>query len=727
MSQTNYSVLTVQSGQVSGGPHTDFPFFATPVLSGTANRFRFGTGNGGRADGRDIRPYTSSAFTTLMDFERDVPYNSATGMFGDWLKHPSMQDGATVTYGYGDASLSTDVSNHTAVWGASTLAYHLGDGSSLVLGDSGTNNLPLAQFESDALPTAAAGTIGGAASFDIANNRALIIAGNAFFNTLAMTMSLWLNTTATSANLIRQDNTGDRPFAFVIADSSSLRWVGISGGPDVSSSGGTFRDGGWHHVHFVLSGSGFVGTLYIDGVQRGTHTSGSAFVPQSSLQVNIGAWNHGGNLDGSMDEIRISNTSRSGGWATTEYNNQFAPTTFATFGTEQSVGGGSDAVLSTGGTSVFSAIGASLVRAASTLAGVAVCAFVGTSLVTSVALFDGISAVSVVGTSQVASAAAVAGISAMSSVGNSEASTIINSAGVGALSGIGAGQVASAFSAAGIGTLNAQAQADGVVLMAGSSSVTFVGASQVASAFSASGVGDLSVTTQVQSRSVVSAVGVGSLNAVASGDSVAQMAGTSAAIFVGASQVKSPASMDGLCTASFTGIASVQSQVSLLGSSAVAFVGASQSATAVSAAGTSNLDAIGSAEGANVVVMSGTSAAVFIGLSQASSVVATAGVGAISVIGAANVPGILSAAGIASFLSTGRSQATAIITAAGSGNLTAASIVQAATTFAMAGVGSFNASTLTEAEVIDIVGNYLRAIDISGQYGRFIDIVGEKF
>jgi hypothetical protein len=41
-------------------------------------------------------------------------------------------------------------------------------------------------------------------------------------------------------------------------------------------------------------------------------------------------------FNGTLDEIRISNTARSADWLKTEYNNQSSPSTFYSFGTETS-------------------------------------------------------------------------------------------------------------------------------------------------------------------------------------------------------------------------------------------------------------------------------------------------------------------------------------------------------------------------------------------------------
>ena len=41
-------------------------------------------------------------------------------------------------------------------------------------------------------------------------------------------------------------------------------------------------------------------------------------------------------FDGTIDEVRVSNASRSAGWILTEYNNQNSPSTFYSVGTQES-------------------------------------------------------------------------------------------------------------------------------------------------------------------------------------------------------------------------------------------------------------------------------------------------------------------------------------------------------------------------------------------------------
>ena len=72
--------------------------------------------------------------------------------------------------------------------------------------------------------------------------------------------------------------------------------------------------------------------LYLDGVDK---TSDSTVnITDSTPTAHHAAYNTG-YFNGPLDEVRISNTSRSADWVTTEYKNQSAPSTFYALASEE--------------------------------------------------------------------------------------------------------------------------------------------------------------------------------------------------------------------------------------------------------------------------------------------------------------------------------------------------------------------------------------------------------
>ncbi|UCE38991.1 MAG: hypothetical protein JSW00_07155, partial [Thermoplasmata archaeon] len=99
-------------------------------------------------------------------------------------------------------------------------------------------------------------------------------------------------------------------------------------------------DGNWHYVAVVIPQSVDISqTLcYIDGQQDTINmTSGSGIADSGSggsYDVGIARFLVKPVFFGSLDEVRISNTDSPSEWITTEYNNQFDPTSFHKIGQE---------------------------------------------------------------------------------------------------------------------------------------------------------------------------------------------------------------------------------------------------------------------------------------------------------------------------------------------------------------------------------------------------------
>ncbi|MFC1586601.1 DUF2341 domain-containing protein, partial [Fibrobacterota bacterium] len=83
---------------------------------------------------------------------------------------------------------------------------------------------------------------------------------------------------------------------------------------------------GWHHFAYAIDDQANSQILYIDGVQAGTG-SNTTSISYSGLGSNTIIGNHGNgginsNFDGTIDEVRVSNTARSASWIKLCYENQ---------------------------------------------------------------------------------------------------------------------------------------------------------------------------------------------------------------------------------------------------------------------------------------------------------------------------------------------------------------------------------------------------------------------
>ena len=95
----------------------------------------------------------------------------------------------------------------------------------------------------------------------------------------------------------------------------------------------------WYHLAFTYDGS--VMRVYINGAQDCVK-SATLTIWDGSADVSIGASLTEGavaadeeTFNGTIDEVRISNTARSADWIQTEFNNQSSPSTFFSVGSEE--------------------------------------------------------------------------------------------------------------------------------------------------------------------------------------------------------------------------------------------------------------------------------------------------------------------------------------------------------------------------------------------------------
>ena len=89
----------------------------------------------------------------------------------------------------------------------------------------------------------------------------------------------------------------------------------------------------WHYLVGTITGTSAV--LYLDGASVASGTVDG--IPGNTNGINLGRYTEFGGgyyLNGSLDEVRISNTALSSGRIATEYNN-VSNAAFLTAGTEQ--------------------------------------------------------------------------------------------------------------------------------------------------------------------------------------------------------------------------------------------------------------------------------------------------------------------------------------------------------------------------------------------------------
>jgi hypothetical protein len=88
----------------------------------------------------------------------------------------------------------------------------------------------------------------------------------------------------------------------------------------------------WYHLVGIYDGSGI--RLYVNGTEVGTPKAITGKIASTNDTCYIGRYTTP-YLNGTLDEVRISNVSRSAEWVSTEYNNQASPSTFYDMGSEE--------------------------------------------------------------------------------------------------------------------------------------------------------------------------------------------------------------------------------------------------------------------------------------------------------------------------------------------------------------------------------------------------------
>jgi hypothetical protein len=327
-----YSPISVNAAQVPS-TQTDFPM----LVSVTDARFKTvaNSGHVQNSSGFDIRPYTDSTLTTAITGYELERYNASTGEVIIWVKISSLSSSTTpFVLAYGDSGISTDGSS-TTTWSNSFVdVYHFKDGTTLNVnssapsGHNGTNNNGV---------TAAAGQIDGCGSFVSASTQN--ITTSAYSGTAAITYSAWVNATSfpNAYNAVCGFVSTPNFVILEVKSNGKVGWFVSNTGVTQDGTGShTLSSATWYHLVMTYDAtSGLVG--YVNGASDVTHAAnGQAPQPSVAFTIGIDQGTAGRNWNGKIDEVRRASVVRSADWVATEYNNQSAPGTFATLGTEAS-------------------------------------------------------------------------------------------------------------------------------------------------------------------------------------------------------------------------------------------------------------------------------------------------------------------------------------------------------------------------------------------------------
>ena len=321
--------LVLSHANVPNTDQTDFPVLISGVYPYLAT-----VSNGGlvqNANGYDIVFAPDPEGASPLDFEIDT-YSPTTGSVNFWVRIPTLSHTVdTVIYlFYGNPNVTTSQQNVSGVWRNNYLSvYHLGNGSGVGLADSGSAGYTLSGSAS-----AVSGKIGGGAGFS--GN-----AGTYLYNdslpaypsgASAVTLEGWIQLQSSSGGF---DMLG---YGANSANGSraALGWGGGTASlefENMSVSGSLPFDTNWHHLVGVYGGGALstsADQLYLDGIPLSTNISaGTPAIINTEFKIGgIPTVNFCCAMTGSVDEVRVSSSTRSADWVATEFKNQSSPSSF---------------------------------------------------------------------------------------------------------------------------------------------------------------------------------------------------------------------------------------------------------------------------------------------------------------------------------------------------------------------------------------------------------------
>jgi len=325
-----YKNITIDHTKVQG-THVNFPLLISLFDSDLHNH----TQN----SGNDIVFYSNSEWLDHEIEFFDKNYNGTHAKLITWVRLPSISnlENIVITMFFGNSTIGSE-QNPEGVWDDNyVMVQHFNGSSYLELDDSTKNNNDV----SDRYGTPnynVEGWIGNAVEFDgDADEDGLTVAdSNSLDITICITLSAWVKLDSLSEydKIMVKNNLQDEPwnsYAMALERNSYYFRMEMSDGPGGSQQVVTRDDTTLTSTWYYVTASYDQTTMRIsaNGENQYTFDIDSMTIATSNLPLTMGREYHDKEfLDGIIDEVRISNITRSHDWIVTEYNNQFEPESF---------------------------------------------------------------------------------------------------------------------------------------------------------------------------------------------------------------------------------------------------------------------------------------------------------------------------------------------------------------------------------------------------------------
>jgi hypothetical protein len=268
-------------------------------------------------------------------------FNATDGTLIAWVKIPNLLsnvDKSLYIY-YGNSAINNQ-QNISNVWDSNyTLIQHLNETSGLHYDSTIYDNDGTAY---NGLNQSGYGIIDGADTFDAnddyidCGNDSKLEPGVGDF-----TFEAWVKRQSIGVNhcIVCKRASAAVGYIWWIQNNNVLRFVAKPEGTTINFAAGSVSDLLWHHVAIALDRDD-IASVFVDGELISTRDiSGDNGSISSTKFLSIGREMTDDDsvqtFDGTIDEVRISNSPRNSSWIKTEYNNQIDPSAFHIIGIEE--------------------------------------------------------------------------------------------------------------------------------------------------------------------------------------------------------------------------------------------------------------------------------------------------------------------------------------------------------------------------------------------------------
>jgi len=342
-----FKIITIDHNKVVGsGSHVNFPL----LISLIDNDLRYDVQN----DGDDIAFSIDGKWLDHQIENFNQSYSPTQAQLIAWVRLPFLSTifDINITMYYGNSTMSSR-EKPSRVWCSEYVGvWHLNENPSGTPPQIKDSTVPTSDGSSSGVMIASdqiSGMIDGALDFD--GNDDFVDFGNTgeLQITGEITVQVWFKADIFIDNdylVAKYGGTGSRGWDISLDDDPAINpdgWIMFRYSPDgtniITTGYERVKVGKWYYVVAIFKPNDY-SKFFINGTEVAMITAGvppSMYDPPLPLRIarrsdDSAAW-----FDGIIDEVRVSNIARSNGWITTEYNNQYNPSSFYSVGSEQSM------------------------------------------------------------------------------------------------------------------------------------------------------------------------------------------------------------------------------------------------------------------------------------------------------------------------------------------------------------------------------------------------------